>query len=214
VTSEIKTLSEGPNRTVRVCKGFLVNGYRFHINSRAENMATQGSGVVVTATTECYASARDRRPRVANVDYYGVLEKVIILDYGSKARVALMKCKWFDSLTGLGMKMDECGFRLINTEREHITTEPYIFASQANQVFYVKDPLNPEWSVAIKTMPRHIFDDPGQDVDYMQIDPLVGPNMDESLDDLSTIENWDRVDGDEEIVHGIMRDDINGEGDE
>ncbi|KAM2842899.1 hypothetical protein PS2_030974 [Malus domestica] len=55
------------------------------------------------------------------------------------------------------------------------TSDPFILASQALQVFYVQDPTDIEWHVAIKTRPRDFFDmssthddDPcdGQDVEH------------------------------------------------
>ena len=55
-------------------------------------MAIQNSDVMLSATTECYASLRDSQPRTKDLNYYGVVEKIVILDYYSKRRVALMKC--------------------------------------------------------------------------------------------------------------------------
>ena len=48
------------------------------------------------------------------------------------------------------------------------TEESYIFVSQASQVFYVSDLLEPQWDVIVRMVPRHIFDD-------TVVDDDVGP---------------------------------------
>ena len=209
MSEEIKDLAADPNLVARCCKGFLVNGFRFHINSRAQNMTTQNSGVVVSATTECYASSRDRQPRSAILDYYGVLEKILILDYYSKGRVVLMDCTWFDTLSESGMKTDDNGFTLVNMNRRYNTNESYIFASQAHQVFYVNDLMDPQWGVVVRTMPRHIYDDPNQGIEnndmLLQTHSLGCENIDASIDPL-TMDTWARDDGVAEYVEGPPRD--------
>ena len=79
-----------------------------------------------------------------------------------------MKCNWFDALSRSGMKTDECGFTLINMQRHLHTEELYILTSQASQVFYISDPLEPQWGVIVRMVPRHIFDD-------TEVDDDVGP---------------------------------------
>ena len=203
MSEEMKDLAAGPNLIARCCKGFLVNGFRFHINSRAQNMTTQNSGVVVSATIECYASSRDRQPRSAILDYYGVLEKILILDYYSKGRVVLMDCTRFDTLSESGMKTDDNGFTLVNMNHCYNTDESYIFASQAHQVFYVNDPMDPQWGVIVRTMPRHIYDDPNQGIEdndmFLQTGALGCENIDASLDALN-LDTWVRDDGVAEYV--------------
>ena len=70
-----------------------------------------------------------------------------------------MKCDWFDTLSLSGMKTDECGFTLMNMQHYLCTEESYILASQASQVFYVSDPLELQWGVVVRMVPRYIFDD-------------------------------------------------------
>ena len=91
VSEEIRALAFGPNTVVRDCKSIVINGYIFIVTERAKNMRTQHDGIMVTATTDCYASASYSRPRLENVGYYGVVEKIIILDYYSHGRVIMMK---------------------------------------------------------------------------------------------------------------------------
>ena len=152
-------MSFGPSNVAWDCKSFVVNGFKFITSDRAKNMTTQHEGVTVNASTTCYATASDRQPRCEDVSYYGVVEKIVILDYYAKGRVALFKCKWFDSMTRQGMQIDNCGFRMIDRSRELSTDEPYILASQAKQVFYVSDYFKPELGVIVDVTPRHIFEE-------------------------------------------------------
>ncbi|KAJ0103117.1 hypothetical protein Patl1_05271 [Pistacia atlantica] len=46
----------------------------------------------------------------------------------------IFKCDWFDS--NGGVKVDDLGFTLINTNRLVHKSDPFILASQAKQVFY------------------------------------------------------------------------------
>ena len=85
--------------------------------------------MMLSTTIECYASSRDLQPRTEDLNYYEVVEKIIILDYYSKGRVALMKYDWFDILFQSRMKIDECSFTLINMQCHLRTKESYILAS-------------------------------------------------------------------------------------
>jgi len=38
------------------------------------------------------------------------------------------------------------------------TNEPYVLASQAQQVYYVKDTKNPNWLIVVKTKSRDWYD--------------------------------------------------------
>ena len=60
---------------------------------------------------------------------------------------------------GRGYKEDKYGFILINSKRKLRTNEPYVLASQAQQV-YVKDTKDPNWLVVVKTKPRDWYDMP------------------------------------------------------
>ena len=70
--------------------------------------------MILSTTTRCYASSRDSQPRTEDLNYYGMIEKIVILDYYSKKMIALMKCNWFDTVPQSGMKTNECGFTLVN----------------------------------------------------------------------------------------------------
>ncbi|KAH0638821.1 hypothetical protein KY285_035407 [Solanum tuberosum] len=65
-------------------------------------------------------------------------------------RVVLFKCDWWDvDHIGVGMKIDNHDFVSVNTKRKLVTDEPFVLASQAEQVFYVKDHLHPSWLIVL-----------------------------------------------------------------
>ncbi|XP_071714685.1 uncharacterized protein [Rutidosis leptorrhynchoides] len=108
------------------------------------------------ALTSSFLSARYNDPVVGDVTYYDILNDIIELQYGDEKKVALFHCDWISS--GSKIKVDENGFTTLNFRGLKQTKEPYILASQAQQVFYVTDPARKDWKVVIKTTPRDYFD--------------------------------------------------------
>ena len=111
---------------------------------------TQNSGVVNTS-------------EVGSVNYYGRVRDIIKLDYYGNFRVVLFKCDWVDVHHNSSIRQDEFGFTLVNFSHlihtgEKLEHDPYVFSSQVEQVFYVQDPKNENWSTVIKTRPRDLFD--------------------------------------------------------
>ncbi|CAH9070085.1 unnamed protein product, partial [Cuscuta europaea] len=144
------TLSRGPTRYVTSCSGYIVNGYRFHIQSRERTLRTQNSGVVVMGNS---GNGHE------NIDYYGVVIEILEMQYHEGNRVVLFRCKWWDVHDKVrGIKTDEYGFVSVNPNKQLKTIEPFILASQARQVFYVTYNANKGWQLVVKNRP-HIFCD-------------------------------------------------------
>ena len=60
-------------------------------------------------------------------------------------------------------KKNEFGISLVNFSRlihtgGQLIDEPYVLASQASQVFYVKDVRHKDWAVVVKTKPREVLE--------------------------------------------------------
>lgn len=49
----------------------------------------------------------------------------------------------------------------INFSRKRHLEDPFILASQAQQCFYIQEPIEPIWHIAIRKPPRDLFDMPG-----------------------------------------------------
>ena len=138
-------LALGPQKSARRFTGYIINGVRYHTRNREKKRTTQNSGVMLKATTENYASARDQSPILGEVTFYGILTDIIELCYANDVKYILFKCDWVDTARGT-VKKDDFGFTLVNFKhllyaRNQPSDEPFILASQAQQVFYVADPI-------------------------------------------------------------------------
>ncbi|KAM3277482.1 hypothetical protein ACQJBY_045397 [Aegilops geniculata] len=121
------------------------------LHNDGKDLSTQNSGVIVKgdATT-------------GNIDYYGVIKKIIFLDFPPDKEVVLFQCDWFDvppakRTESKGYKKDKYGIIDLDTTLNPFQGDPYILGLQAQQVFYVRDVKNPDWAAVIKMNPRNLF---------------------------------------------------------
>ncbi|WKA09144.1 hypothetical protein VitviT2T_026818 [Vitis vinifera] len=151
-TDELYSLASGPDRRVSLYHSCVVNGIRFHTKDRDDRHITQNSGVLVLG--DHYEDM---------IDFYGVLLNVVVLDYIFNNQVVLFKCEWFDTDPNKKRLLDDGVLRCINVDNKWYEEDPYVLASQAQQIFYVNDPkLGSSWKVVQKVLHRHIFDVPEQ----------------------------------------------------
>ncbi|XP_042973064.1 uncharacterized protein LOC122304867 [Carya illinoinensis] len=129
VTDDIYALACGPDPLVASYHGCIMNGIRFHTKNLETRRLTQNSGVIV------YGNHQGNP-----VDYYGQLTEVIELRYMGWRKCFLFKCDWWD--IGDKRRGIQVGdhFTSVNTSRQWYKDEPFALASQALQVFYIKDP--------------------------------------------------------------------------
>ena len=78
VSNLIYALAKGPDHLARVYNRTVLNGYFFRNSYIEQDLSTQNSGVIVKgdATT-------------GNIDYYGVIKKIIFLDFPPDKEVVL-----------------------------------------------------------------------------------------------------------------------------
>ncbi|KAJ8624700.1 hypothetical protein MRB53_033230 [Persea americana] len=192
----------GSIRVVRCFKGCIVNGFRFHTKDHERQRKTQNSGVFLTAETLSFASERDPNPLIGNVGYYSVLNDVIELKYLGRNRL-LFKCGWWDvnNHGGRGIKQDEYGFTCVNITRTLSTNEPFILASQAQQVFYVQDTIDANWRVMIKIQPRDLYDMEPKVGPCQQIELRLHSELTNTIDTNDDVITWNRPD-----IEGVVLD--------
>ena len=70
-------------------------------------------------------------------------------------RIPVFKCNWVDNKSDI--KVDDFGLTLVYFTKMAHKSDPFILASQAKQVFYVQDQLDPRWSVVLSTPQRDFF---------------------------------------------------------
>ncbi|KAG8495482.1 hypothetical protein CXB51_013114 [Gossypium anomalum] len=141
-------------------------------------------------------------PVEGNVEYYGLLTDIIVLDYYGKWKVVLFRCDWADANTARGIKNDQFGFTMVNFSRlihtgEHLIDEPYVFSSQVKQVFYSKDPIDEGWYVVLRNTLKDVFDmgNGSRDdiVERSETLPFPEQDLDENIPNTSTQFQWSVV---------------------
>ena len=84
------------------------------------------------------------------------------MEYHGRLNVVLFKYVLYDIETELntvkiGVKQNEFWFTLVNSKKYLRTSEPFVLASQALQVFYIDDPGDKDWQIVIRTTPRDLY---------------------------------------------------------
>ncbi|XP_073098635.1 uncharacterized protein [Elaeis guineensis] len=154
-SEDLLSLAIGPFKIVHRYGTYIVNRFRFHARDRAIGRKSQNSGVLVKGDDTS-----------ADKEYYGVLEDIFELLYVGNKKVVLFKCHWWDvGRLGRGYRVDNYGYISINIHGSLNTSEPFVLASQAQQVFYVEDLVDSNWLVVVKTYPHDAYDMPSVDND-------------------------------------------------
>ena len=91
---------------------------------------------------------KDQNPVVSNVNYYGAIEEILEVDYWGVYSVVLFKCCWYQE------EKDLYGLTRVNFNKLWHKSDPYVVASQVQQVFYVEDPTEKILYNVIRKMPR------------------------------------------------------------
>ncbi|KAL6129288.1 hypothetical protein ACLB2K_072640 [Fragaria x ananassa] len=159
VHEDLYALSRGPDPWCRKHKSFVINGVRFRIHRIDKNKKNQNSGVFVRSTRISYLSRHDNNPNDGMLHYYGILKDIIELDYQNDRKIVLFDCDWVNSEgNSPGLKIDQYGCVLVNFTKLLPGGDSLILTSQAEQVFYVQDPIESDWHVATRTKPRDQYD--------------------------------------------------------
>ncbi|KAL6327920.1 hypothetical protein AAG906_027331 [Vitis piasezkii] len=151
ISNTLRWLAHGPTHQVVKYPGYIINGCRYHTKERDMTCVTQNSGVSILAGTMQIASSKDKNPVFGELCFYGVINEIWDLDY-NMFRIPIFKCDWVDNKNGI--KVDELGFTLVDFSKIGHKSDPFILASQAKQVFYVEDQLDPKWSIVLSIPPK------------------------------------------------------------
>lgn len=197
-SSTLRWISCVPNLHVIKYSGYVVNGIHFTTKERDDTRTTQNSGVSLIAKTMQFSSAKDKRPVYCDMVFYGVIKEIWELDYVS-FRTPLFKCDWVESNNGV--RTDKYGLTLVDLSRLGHKEEPFVMASQVQQVFYVNIQSNSSWSRVFPTQSRDYDRDECNDancdniVDQLSPSPGLNDNMFYSKFNLQDTENHIRHGG-------------------
>ncbi|KAL6310976.1 hypothetical protein AAG906_019942 [Vitis piasezkii] len=136
IEKELKWLAQGPRQQVLTYPGYIIHGCRYHIKNCDEARVNQNSGVSIVASTMQIASSKDKNHVLGDMCFYGIITEIWDLDY-NMFNICVFKCDWVDSKNGV--KVDELGFTLVDLSKIGHKSDPFILATQAQQVFYVED---------------------------------------------------------------------------
>ncbi|GJR32988.1 putative transposase-associated domain-containing protein [Tanacetum coccineum] len=152
VSETVRWISYGPHATVVKYDAYNINGYTFRMKCH-DGKVYQNSGVSVEAI-DLHISKEVATTRQAY--YYGVLQEIWVLDYRFR-QIPLFKCDWVNHKSS-GVKRDKLGYTLVDLNNLAHKVDPFVLASQALQVFYVKDPIDKKLSIVFKTPPKNYKD--------------------------------------------------------
>ncbi|KAG8371415.1 hypothetical protein BUALT_Bualt13G0085300 [Buddleja alternifolia] len=156
---------------------------------------------------EQLCSAKDKNPLLDQVPYYGILTDIIEIQYAYNMKFILFKCDWVDNDKG-GLMEDVYHIKLVNFNclmymNNLPNDEPFILSNQVEQVWYVSDPMDTEWSVAVTMARRDDFDVYSR---MYETEPYVNQVFDDRIPLNDDDANWVR-DG----VEGTLIDAIDSE---
>ncbi|XP_026448702.1 uncharacterized protein LOC113348969 [Papaver somniferum] len=168
VSDELHSLAQGVESRAKSFSACIYNGVRFHTKQRELRRTTQNSGLVV-----------DGEHNSKPIEFFGSLQDVIELDFLYGYRVVLFKCDWFDVTPGNTRIRKDYSLTCINTNRIWYKSDPFVLASQSQQVFYLDDYKHgANWKVVQKMHHRHIWDVPEMDINEVQ--PETETTIDEA----------------------------------
>lgn len=106
----MKDPGEGPLHKVQPFNGYVLNGYKFHIEEYNSNKSTMRSGICINVSSH---SANE-------IDYYGILTEILELEYHALAfkQIMLFKFSLFDPTKNLVQEYIYNIIFLVLTEKE------------------------------------------------------------------------------------------------
>jgi hypothetical protein len=143
-----------PSQRVTRYRKMKAFGNHFRVEDDASvRMLTYDSGVA-----SVFQVPTDNATDVS-VNYVGVVKDILKLDYGPMSRsIVLMRCQWVNRLDNRGNPTyirDDAGFLIVNVRHSlPRMSDPFIFTTQATQVFYSDDPQKPSWKVVLRKEAR------------------------------------------------------------
>ncbi|KAK1669200.1 hypothetical protein QYE76_057359 [Lolium multiflorum] len=145
--AEIVLLANKPYMMVKKYNSYSINGCVFHTKEFAAGKSTQCDGVSNSAMTSSCSSSKDKNPVKGEVEYYGRIVEIVELNYSNQGSVVLFKCEWSKPA---GVKnITNFGVTQVNLKQLEFGSEPFIFTSQAKQIYYVKDVVDDDWFIHI-----------------------------------------------------------------
>ena len=154
VSQEIQILAQGPFMVARKYHSYAIRGFTYHTSSSDEGRSVQSSGVATSAESSSGKQI-----------YYGIIREIVELDYRHRGNMVLFRCDWVDNrVPNKWVKTDQFGVTTVNfnhlfSSGKKLSDEPFIFASQATQVYYVPEAVDEDWCAVVQNKkPQDTYD--------------------------------------------------------
>ena len=144
-------LAQGSDHRARIVNRCHINNWLFRTSAIERNLITKNCGLLVRG----YVT-------IGNMNWYGVIGRIISLEFPGQKEVILFECDWYDvpaisTSRSRGFSRDKWGIIDIDTTRFQHKNEPYVLATQAEQVFLVKLVKKPTCSSVVGLKQRNLF---------------------------------------------------------
>jgi hypothetical protein len=144
ITDEIRNIAARPLFTITRYEGMDINGYTFYTMIKDKKSVYQNSGVLVRAVVD---DSHDDDDDTETDAYYGQIEEIWELDYVG-LKVALFRCRWVPN-GKRAVSKDKYGYVSVYLRVFCYKNEPFVFANDVEQVFYIPDLANENGSVVM-----------------------------------------------------------------
>lgn len=138
---------------------YCTRGYAFKIFRENNTQSTRNDGI----------SARS-----GEIIYYGILREILEIHFPGilNLRCVALFADWYNPIAGYGVRIDEFGVTSVHSRRRLPNYDPFILASQADQVTYIRYPRvrnkQDPWIAVIPIIPRGKVDEVSDSVAMQQ----------------------------------------------
>lgn len=149
--NDLKQMSRGCNRRIKVHRCYDCHGYRFR-SEAAElarpNATTVNSGVVSYVTDDSGGQ---------HIEYYGIIQEIVEISYEGKNDLSLVlfRCRWFNPIEGV-RRTPKLGLVEINHNKLYDRPDVFILPEQVELVFFLSypHPSYKSWWIVHKCLPH------------------------------------------------------------
>ena len=147
-------LSKRPSQRATRYGRVLAFGNRFRVDDDTTGHLVSYNSGVASLFQEVSENSQE-----SSVNYVGVLKDILELDYGALTmKIILMRCEWIKTQDNRGNPTyirDDAGFLTVNFRHKlPRLADPFIFPSQATQVFFSDVIERPGWKVVLRKEAR------------------------------------------------------------
>ncbi|WVZ58128.1 hypothetical protein U9M48_008432 [Paspalum notatum var. saurae] len=125
----LKRLASGPSSRVTTWQAYDINSQTFYTVAKDKKSMCQNSGVRIDAIDDTSG---------VKVTYFGFIEDIWELDYGSNIQIPVFRCQWVKHPQGV--QVDNYGLTVVDLTNVGYKDDPWVLAKRVGRVLYILDP--------------------------------------------------------------------------